>query len=103
MADREALAPEEPAQRSNVGRLAALAGALVPVILVVLYFLHSAGLVDLSEYSEILEAVEVEAVGPAEDLIRVYFTDPKYPDIKEDRRGGLDLILAADISEARSS
>lgn len=103
MADREAMAPEEPAEGSNVGRIAALAGALVPVILVVLYFLHSAGLVDLSEYSEILEAAEVEAVGTAQDLIEVYFTDPKYPDIKEARHGGLDLILAADISEARSS
>ncbi|HSR33122.1 MAG TPA: phospholipase D-like domain-containing protein, partial [Anaerolineae bacterium] len=48
-------------------------------------------------------AVEVEAVGPTEDLVKVYFTDPTYPDIKEDRHGGLDLILAADISEAQSS
>jgi phosphatidylserine/phosphatidylglycerophosphate/cardiolipin synthase-like enzyme len=103
MADRETMVPEEPAEGNNIGRLAAIAGALVPVILVVLYFLHSAGIVDLSEYSEFLEAVEAEVVGTAEDPIEVYFTDPKYPDNEHERQGGLDLILAADITEARSS
>ena len=50
------------------------------------------------------QAVETEALaGFSNGAVQVYFTRPRYPERRSERRGGLDETIAADIDKAQQS
>jgi phosphatidylserine/phosphatidylglycerophosphate/cardiolipin synthase-like enzyme len=107
VANEETVAREETIAREETeggrkGWLAAAAAILVPLILAGLYLLQSAGIVDLSEYTEVLALLQADGGEIAGDPIEVYFTSPSNSEDKAEHRGGLAAILAADLTEARS-
>ncbi|MEJ2210756.1 MAG: phospholipase D-like domain-containing protein [Anaerolineae bacterium] len=78
-----------------------LGGILLFLLILVVYVLNQAGVIDLGFLGG--EGPATAVAVPGEDWIQVYFTQPQAGDGQGAQAGGLDEILAADLGRAERS
>ncbi|MGD8624242.1 MAG: phospholipase D-like domain-containing protein, partial [Anaerolineae bacterium] len=89
--------------KTDSRKVSARLGLLLALFIAVLYGLQVAGVLDLGLFDLAEPAPNQGIVSGDQDWIRVYFTQPNYPDEVSDHHGGLDETLAADIDRAQTS